>query len=152
MRMRLRLAVMSAIATLAMAVGLTVGFTTGANAITSAHQTVAAKVAATPDTPPCSFTAPSGAAFQFWNGANQTGDTWYCRCTPGNDYSSGFLTPVKSFVNHCGTKVWMQEFVDGGSPPHGWSYCISPGEAKNDVGMTYWHPASFLIGRESGSC
>jgi hypothetical protein len=100
----------------------------------------------------CSGHAPSGAAFEFWNGYNHTGDPWYCACNPATEYSAGFLPPVKSFDNHCGTKVWMQQFVDGGSPPQGWSYCISPGEVKNDVGTTWQNPASFLVGRETGSC
>jgi hypothetical protein len=105
-----------------------------------------------PRTPACSLIAPSGPAFEFWNGYNETADTWYCSCNRGTDYSSGFLDPVKSFDNFCGTKVWMQQFVDGGSPPQGWSYCISPGEAKNDVGTKYQSPASFLVGRETGAC
>ena len=149
--MRLKLAMMSAMATLTLTIGIAISAPTGAQAITGAHPTVAAGVSAAAQGR-CSSHAPSGAAFEFWNRYNKTGDSWFCACNPGTEFSSGFLPPVKSFDNFCGTKVWMQQFLDGGSPPHGWSYCISPGATKNMVGTKYQSPASFLVGRQTGSC
>lgn len=148
--MRLRFAIVSATATLALTVGMSLGVPAATDAMASVHPT-AATTAPLVNHGHCSSGDLSG-HFVFWNGTNETADAWSCACNAATEYSSGFLDPVKSFENSCGTKVWMQEFIDGGNPPAGWSYCISPGGVNNSVGSTWQRPASFLVGRETGSC
>ncbi len=143
--MRLRSFIVTAIAALAVSLGTGVPAAVGATAAPVSAPGRA--LLAVPDNNGnCRLVTPpvSGNYLELWNGYNFTADEWVCGCNPGTTYHN-VLTPIRSFINNCNTKAWLQY-------SNGTSYCISPLEIKANVGSQYQDPVSEYVGRETSDC
>ena len=145
--MRLRSLIVAVMAALTLVAGAAAGVSTAANAAAAATSTASKIQLATPDVNgDCRLVTPpvSGSYLELFNGYNYSADEWLCGCNPGTTYYN-VLDPIKSFVNNCDNKAWLQY-------SNGTSYCISELEYKADVGSKYQDPVSELLGRETGDC
>ncbi len=143
--MRLRSLILIVTATAALAVGLPTGLVSAANAMTATNTASKAYLAAS-DEGTCQLVAPpvSGDYLELYNASSYEGDEWLCGCQSGTTYYN-VLTPIKSFINNCDYKAWLQY-------SNGSSYCISPLEFKADVGSAYWDPKTEYVGYETDDC
>jgi hypothetical protein len=143
--LRLRSFIVIAIAALAVSLGT--GVSAAVSATAAPVSAAGGARSAVPDNNgDCTLVTPpvSGNYLELWNGYNYTADEWLCGCDPGTTYHN-VLTSIKSFINNCGTKAWLQY-------SNGSSYCISPLEIKAHVGLGYQDPVSEYVGRETGNC
>jgi nitrous oxide reductase len=137
--------ILTTVAALALAISLNAGLSGAGSAAASTGAAHRVHVAAS-EVSTCQVVAPpvSGDYLQLYNGSGYSGDEWLCGCTSGTTYYN-VLTPVKSFINNCDYKAWLQYSNDS-------SYCISPLEFKADVGSAYWYPKSEYVGYETDDC
>jgi hypothetical protein len=79
---------------------------------------------------------------------NAGGDEMSCACTTDTEYNN-IGNYVRSVQNACDYRIYLQQNYGGTT---GWSYCISGGSIRNDIGMKYQEPASMKVGASEDPC